>query len=66
MIVAVQGTNCGGEATANLIRVANQEKGNSLSVCLLLDFYKYGKEAYGNLQKTIFNERCPINIFYNT
>ncbi|CAB9527446.1 unknown protein (Partial), partial [Seminavis robusta] len=62
-VVIVQGSDRGGDITANLIRLANRCGGNSSQHCLPLSFYEYGKESYFNLKATIFNPHKPTREF---
>ncbi|CAB9505323.1 hypothetical protein SEMRO_227_G092400.1 [Seminavis robusta] len=62
-VVIVQGSDRGGDITANLVRLANRSGGNSSQHCLPLAFYEFGKESYFNLKQTIFNPHKPTRDF---
>ncbi|CAB9528854.1 unknown protein [Seminavis robusta] len=62
-LIVVQGSDRGGDVTANLVRLANRLGGNSSQHCLPLSFYEFGKESYYNLQATIFHPHKPTRQF---
>ncbi|CAB9516400.1 unknown protein [Seminavis robusta] len=62
-LVVVQGSDRGGDITANLVRIANRFAGNSSQHCLPLSFYEFGKESYHNMQQTIFHPNKPTREF---
>ncbi|CAB9515273.1 unknown protein [Seminavis robusta] len=65
-IIVIQGSDRGGDITANLVRLANRSGGNSSQHCLPLAFYEFGKESYFNLKETIFNPHKPTRDFLQT
>ncbi|CAB9522585.1 unknown protein [Seminavis robusta] len=62
-LVVIQGSDRGGDITANLIRIGNRSSGNASQHCLPLSFYEFGKESYYNLQQTIFHQHKPTREF---
>ncbi|CAB9519683.1 hypothetical protein SEMRO_1037_G234110.1 [Seminavis robusta] len=62
-LVVIQGSDRGGDITANLVRIGNRSGGNASQHCLPLSFYELGKESYFNLRQTIFNPHKPTRNF---
>ncbi|CAB9510906.1 hypothetical protein SEMRO_458_G147190.1 [Seminavis robusta] len=58
-ILVVQGCDKGGNLTLSLMRIANRLDGNAPSFCFPLAFYEDGRESYGNLARTIYDNSRP-------